>query len=120
MARITEVTLGRVGHYRISRLHPDTSATEAAECECGATWYHEGNEIYDGFCDWAIRHPTPTITLADAPCPGNHALIRAEVTDGNGVGWCPKCERYRPTSLAEGYDGWRQFDPHPVFVAVKP
>jgi hypothetical protein len=121
MATITEVTLGRVGHYRISRLHPDTSATQAAECECGATYTHTTDDpIYDGFCDWAMRHPAPSLTRATVPCAGSEGLIRVEGTDGNGVGWCPKCERYRPTTLAEGYEGWRKFDPHPVFTAVKP
>jgi hypothetical protein len=121
MATVTEVTMGRVGHYRITRLHPDISATEAAECECGATWHHTIDDpIYDGFCDWVLRHPQPTIVRATVQCAGTRGLIRVEATDGNGVGWCPKCERYRPTSPQQGFDGWRQFDPHPVFVAVKP
>jgi len=120
MATVTQVTMGRIDHYRVTRLHPDESATEAGECECGAIWIRADNEVYDLFSDWMMYHPKPTVVRAWIQCAGTHGLIRAEGVDGNGVGWCPKCERYRPTSQKEGYEGWYEFDPHPVFVAVKP
>lgn len=119
MATITSVTMGREGHYRYLPLTPGTSTMQAAECECGATWTHGSpNSAWDTFCDWAINHPKPTVVRATVQCAGG--LIRVEAVDGNGVGWCHACQRYRPTSPQPGYEGWHQFDPHPVYVAVKP
>lgn len=120
MATVTQVTMGRIDHYRVVPLYPDVSATEAGECECGAIWIRADNDVYDLFSDWMMYHSKPTVVRATVQCAGTHGLIRVEATDGNGVGWCPKCERYRPTSPQNGFDRWRQFDPHPVYVAVKP
>ena len=119
MATITSVTLGRSGHYRVTRLHPDKSATEAGVCECGATWIRTENQTYDSFSDWMLIHPKPTVVRATVACEGTHALIHEACTDGDGVGWCPVCHLYRPTSPQSGYDGWRQFDPHPIWIAVE-
>ena len=120
MATITRVTMGREGHYRFIPLVPGTSTVQAAECECGATWTHGNDPRWDTFCEWALEHQPPTVVRATVECAGSGGLIYATVADGNGVGWCHSCKRYRPTSPQPGYDGWRQFDPHPVFVAVKP
>ena len=125
MATITRVTMGREGHYRYYPLRPGTSTMEAAECQCGATWTKGENPQWDGFCHWASDHKAPTVRRAfvTEACRGSFGLIHEGLTDGpNGsyVGWCSKCERYRPTSPQEGYEQWRQFDPHPIFVAVKP
>lgn len=118
MATITRVTMGREGHYRYLPLTPGVSVMYAAECECGATWTHQPE--WDGFCHWALDHKTPTIVRATVQCAGAGGLIHENAVDGNGVGWCYSCQRYRPTSPQPGYDGWYQFDPHPVYVAVKP
>lgn len=121
MATITRVTMGRTGHYRYYPLTPGTSTMDAAECECGAI-YTRGDEAWDSFCDWATAHERPTVrrAFANEKCIGSGGLIHAALSDGNGVAWCGRCERYRPTSPQAGYPGWRQFDPHPVFVAVTP
>lgn len=140
MATITRVTMGREGHYRFIPLVPGTSTVDAAECECGATFcrgfvlgdlnteecarcgrqedVHDPR--YDTFCEWAVAHEPPTVVRATVQCAGSGGLIHGNAVDGNGVGWCPTCRRYRPTRPQEGYDGWFQFDAHPVFVAVKP
>ena len=119
MATITRVTMGREGHYRYVQLVPGISTMDAAECECGATFVRQDPDTtWDTFCEWALDHKKPTIKHATIQCAGG--LIRGEAVDGNGVAWCPSCHLYRPTSPQPGYEGWYQFDPHPVFVAVKP
>jgi hypothetical protein len=119
MATVTQVSLGREGHYRVTRLFPDVSATEVGRCECGNIWIRDQNVVYDSFCDWMLRHRRPTVRLATVRCAGTGGLILESCTDGDWVGWCPECHRYRPTSPQAGYEGWRQFDPHPIFVAVR-
>jgi hypothetical protein len=120
MATITQVTMGREGHYRVTRIRPDTSATILGRCECGAIWHHTADSRYDTFSDWMLLHPAPTVVRADVQCAGTAGLIHENGTDSNGVGSCPTCHRYRPTSPQEGYPGWRQFDPHPIWMAVTP
>lgn len=121
MATITRVTMGREGHYRYYPLELGGSITNGCECECSATW-NPSDEQWDSFSHWAMDHQAPTVRRAfvtDA-CSGSFGLIYTALTDENYVGWCSKCKRYRPTSPQQGYDGWRQFDPHPVFIAVTP
>ncbi len=120
MATITRVTMGREHHYWFIPLAPGFSTTEAAECQCGATWTKNlDHNRWDTFCEWALNHEPPTIVRATVRCSGR--LVRVEAVDGNGVAWCQTCQRYRPTHACEGYDGaWYEFDPHPVYVAVRP
>ena len=118
MATIIRADLGREGHYRYVRLVPGQIILEAAECECGATWTHTEDTVWGTFCEWANGHQTPTIVRATVQCAGG--LVREQAVDGNGVAWCPSCHLYRPVSPQPGYEGWYQFDPHPIFVAVKP
>lgn len=121
MATITKVTMGRADHYWFIPLAPGFSTTDAAECQCGATWTrNEPHNIYLTFCEWAVAHQAPTIVRATVRCPGTEQLVREGAVDGNHIAWCRTCQRNRPTHPAPGYEGWYEFDPHPVYVAVRP
>src|SRR5678816_1431176 len=125
MGKITQVTMGRPKHYLVTRLRSDVSAMYLGICQCGATWDHTTNQLYDSFSDWMMSHPEPI--RAGAPiqwssrkqCTGTGEPVHENATDKDGVGLCPICRRDKPTSPEEGYEGWRKFDPHPVTVAAR-
>jgi hypothetical protein len=118
------IRMGRPEHYQVQPLDPHTSVTQLGICQCGATWDHTTNQLYDSFSDWMMSHPEPI--RAGAPiqwssrkqCSGSGEPIHEARTDGNGVGLCPICKRDKPTSPEEGYEGWRKFDPHPTTLAA--
>ena len=125
MAKMLSVAMGREGHYRYFRYAPNVSAFHEAVCECGAEWHHQTDrERWGSFTQWADAHQAPPLlpALHTEQCKGSGGLIHTDLTDGRlgrFAGWCKVCQRFRPTSDQPGYDGrWRQFDPHPVYVAV--
>jgi hypothetical protein len=126
MATITQVTMGREGHYRVTRIRPGTSATLLGRCECGDIWVCALNELYDSFSDWMLQHPTPprvgaAVTWSRRPqCTGSGEPIHEDCTDRDGVGLCPICRRDEPTSPEEGYAHWRTLNAHPAPIGVTP